>query len=421
MTMPQQPIGPQRSGHKSVGTLVEAAAVIACSLVFALYVTGICVLLFTSIHPGYRDIGSYWAAGRLIDRHANPYDASAVQKIQESLEFAPGEQPLIMRNPPTALCLVMPIGLLKLRYAAWLWSAMLLGSLLWSVRMLRAIYGPRDDIHGRPHTKVHYLGYTFGPALICIFGGQTSLFALLGLVLFLRFHQNRPALAGVALWLCALKPHLFLPFGVVLLVWILVNRRYRLLGGAVLAMGAASLAATSLDPWVWPQYAGMLRSSAVTGEFIPCLGVALRFALRPSAMWLQYLPVAIGCAWALHFYWRRRYAWDWVERAGILMLVSVLVAPYAWLTDQALLIPAVLLAAYSATSRAQLVAVAVAGAFLEAAHMAGQGMHSLLYLWTSPFWLVWYLYVSAKSKAAEGCERTERTKRGSEWLRRSVS
>jgi hypothetical protein len=304
----------------------------------------------------------------------------------------------------------MPMGLLELRYAAWLWSAMLLSSLVWSVRMLWAI-------HGRPRNKIHYLGYTFGPALICIFGGQTSLFALLGFVLFLRFHRNRPVLAGIALWLCALKPHLFLPFGVVLLAWVIVNRCYRLLAGAVLAMSTASLVATSLDPSIWPQYAGMLRSPMVTSEFIPCLGVALRFAILPSAMWLQYTPAAIGCLWALAFYWRRRHAWDWVEQSGILMLVSVLVAPYAWLTDQALLIPSVLLAAYRATLRVQLAVLALASAFFEAAHMSGRGMHSLLYLWTSPFWLAWYLYVSARATVAKPCERTVQS---GDWLQRGA-
>jgi hypothetical protein len=86
---------------------------------------------------------------------------------------------------------------------------------------------------------LNYLGYSFAPALVCLIVGQTSLFALLGLVLFLRLHRTRPFLAGVSLWLCALKPHLFLAFGVVLLAWIIVSRCYRILLGAASAMAAA--------------------------------------------------------------------------------------------------------------------------------------------------------------------------------------
>ena len=49
---------------------------------------------------------------------------------------------------------------------------------------------------------------------------------LLGLVLFLRLHRSSPFLAGVSLWLCLLKPHLFVPFGIVLIVWAIVTRSY---------------------------------------------------------------------------------------------------------------------------------------------------------------------------------------------------
>ena len=76
----------------------------------------------------------------------------------------------------------------------------------------------------------------FAPALACLLAGQISLFALLGLVLFLRLHKTRPLLSGVSLWLCALRPHLFLPFCVVLILWIIATRSYKILLGALAAL-----------------------------------------------------------------------------------------------------------------------------------------------------------------------------------------
>ena len=111
-----------------------------------------------------------------------------------------------MRNPPSALLLTLPLGFFGLRAGALLWSLFLLACLVLSVRMLWAM-------HGRPRNQLHWLGYTFAPALDCLMSGQMSLFVLLGLVLFLRLHRSRPFLAGASLWLCMLKPHLFLPFG----------------------------------------------------------------------------------------------------------------------------------------------------------------------------------------------------------------
>jgi hypothetical protein len=122
-------------------------------------------------------------------------------------------------------------------------------------------------------------------------------------------------------------------------------------------------------------------------------------------MWLEYVPAAAGCVWAIYFYWRRRDSWDWMEDGAVLMLVSILVAPYEWPTDQALLIPALLVGVYRATSWTQLGTLALASAMVEFATLAGIGMHSLLYLWTSPCWLAWYLYVSAKAKATKPSER----------------
>jgi len=46
--------------------------------------------------------------------------------------------------------------------------------------------------------------------------------------------------------------------------------------------------------------------SGIEKEFIPCLSVVLRLWVSPSALWLQYVPVARGGLWALGYYWRRR-------------------------------------------------------------------------------------------------------------------
>lgn len=123
--------------------------------------------------------------------------------------------PCYKRNPPWALPLTLPLGLVSERVGILPWSLLMLGLLLISVRLMWGMVG-------RPGTRLDLLGYAFPPALLCAVMGQTSLFLLLGLVLFLRLHRTRPFWAGAALWLCTLKPHLFLPFGIVLLIWIVV-------------------------------------------------------------------------------------------------------------------------------------------------------------------------------------------------------
>jgi hypothetical protein len=393
MTLSEQTTNPAKPPQSKIRTIVEATVVISCTLAFGAFVIGLGVLLITGNNPGGRDVVSFWVAGRQILHHANPYDSAAIRSIELAAGFRDSAQTLIMRNPPSALCLVIPLGLFELHAGTLLWSSLLIACLIVSVYTLWVM-------HGRPRSKLHYLAYSFAPALTCILGGQTALFALLGLVLFLRLHRTRPFVAGLALWLCALKPHLFLPFAAALVLWVVVTRSYRLLFAAVLALAASSLIAWRLDPAVWTQYGRMMRSSGIANEFIPCIGIALRFAIGPNAMWLQYLPAFVGCIWAVFFYWRRRSRWDWMRDGALLMLVSILVSPYGWLTDQTLVIPALLAGIYRATTREQLGILALASAFIEIAQMAGKGMHSAIYLWTTPFWLAWYICVSIKARSA---------------------
>jgi hypothetical protein len=212
--------------------------------------------------------------------------------------------------------------------------------------------------------------------------------------LFLRLHRARPFLAGIALWLCALKPHLFLPFGMALVAWVLVSRSYKLVAGLAVAMAASCAITFAIDPMAWTQYLQLARSSGIEKEYIPCLSYLLRAWLSPHSIWLQYLPAILGCCWALAYFWPRRHTWDWRNHGSPLMLVSILAAPYAWIYDQGLVIPALLQAAFVARFRSLLIALAFLSALIEIALMRSFSHPTALFFWTywtAPGWLVWYL------------------------------
>ena len=373
---------------------VELSIAGVCGLALAFTALFLCVVPLSGSIAGGRDFVQYWATGQQLVHRADPYDAGAVMWIEHSAGLPAGYPVLFVRNPPWALPLVFPLGLVGLRVGAFLWSLALLGCLLLSVRILWILAG-------RPGDHLHWLGYSFAPALICIFMGQMSLFILLGLVLFLRFHGSRPFLAGASLWLCALKPHLFLPFGVALLLWIFVTRSYKLLGGAALAMAVSCAVTWLLVPPAWTSYTRMMRTSSIDNQFVPCFGVAGRLWLDPRAMWLQYLPVALACAWAVYYYWSHRQGWDWMKNGSLLMLVSLFAAPYCWFYDQGLAIPALLHGAYGARSRFLLVFLALGNVVLYVA-LCTIKITSALYLWTAPAWLAWYIVARASARERAG-------------------
>ena len=367
--------------------IVEFSITAVCMLAFVFTALFFCVSEITGKTSGTRDYVVYWATGQQFAHHANPYDRDALVRMERSAGF-PNENPaLFMRNPPWALPLTLPLAFVSSRVGSSLWSLLLIACLVGSVRLLWIM-------HGRPKNLRHLVGYSFAPALVCVIIGQTSVFGLFGLVLFLYWHLTHPFLAGASLWLCALKPHLFLPFGVVLLAWIVVSRSYTLLAGATAALGLSLAVTRSIDPAAWSQYAEMVHTSGMNQDFIPCLSFLLRHWISPNSTWIEFVPSGLGCVWALLHFWRRRNGWDWMRDGSLLMLVSILVAPYSWLFDQALAIPAILQAAYSTQSRNWLFALALASALIEIAFLSDAWSHSALYfwtLWTAPAWVAWYL------------------------------
>ncbi|MFY9853004.1 MAG: hypothetical protein WAK26_03895, partial [Terracidiphilus sp.] len=206
-----------------------------------------------------------------------------------------------------------------------------------------------------------------------------------------RLHRSHQFLAGISLWLCALKPHLFMVFGVVLLAWMVLSKSYKILAGAAVALAASCAAVYCIDPAAWSQYAQMMHTYGIETEPIPCLGILLRLWLSPQAMWLQFLPAALGSAWALAYFFTRRHTWDWMKDGSLLMLVSILAAPYCWIIDESLAIPALLHGAYQTRFRPLLAVLALATVAIEAELMSGCKLFSYFYVWTAPGWLVWYL------------------------------
>lgn len=361
------------------------AVAIACALAALFTVLFLGTMPFNRAIVAKRDFITYWATGRQLLHHGDPYDPTALIKIEKDAGFMNGT-PYFMRNVPWALPLAVPLGFLGAQAAALPWSLLMLGLLMVSVRMMWKMAGP-DLNHAQNHLE--WLGYCFPPALFCVILGQTSILLLLGLVLFLRLHRTHPFGAGAALWLCSLKPHLFLPFIAVLLVWIVVSRSYWILAGAAAAMAAGAALTEWIAPGAFGEYLHYARTSVMTHEFTPCLGDVIRDAIHPAAEWLAFVPAVLGCVWALCYYWTRRNRWDWVEDGSLLVLVSLLVAPFGWIFDQSLAIPAILLGAARSSSRALLTTLAALYLLIEF-EVNRFDLHSTAYLWAAPAWLLWY-------------------------------
>src|ERR1700761_1191673 len=136
--------------------IAEFLTVGICTLAFLFTAAGICASLLGSGAAGTKDFVVYWAAGQQLVHRANPYDANAVLGLERSAGFPVSDPVLIVRNPPSALLFVVPLGFLGPRVGLLLWSLLLLACLVTSVRMIWTM-------HGRPKNQLDFLGYSFGP------------------------------------------------------------------------------------------------------------------------------------------------------------------------------------------------------------------------------------------------------------------
>ncbi len=361
---------------------------VAGTLVSALGIT--VTVLFLAVMPmvhhliGSRDFGVFWATGQQLAHHGNPFDEHSMAVLERAGGLV-GVGTFYMRNPPWVLPLALPLGWMSPPVAAIVWSILLVLLLVLCVLQLRKLYGWTQS-------SWDIIAYGFPPALVCIIMGQTTLFVLLGLVLFLRFHNRRPFLAGMALWFWTLKPQLFVPVGIVLLVWIVATRSYRILLGLATALATSCLLIECIDPAIWSQYLHWATNSGIAKQYIPCLGVFLREAISPGSEWLAFMPCAVASVWALGYFLQRRRTWNWSEDGSLLVLVALFSAPYCWIYDQCLAMPAILFALMRTRSTKILAAlVAIYAALIFQPLLLPRGINSRLYLWPAAAWLVWYI------------------------------
>ncbi len=311
-----------------------------------------------------------WSAGHLLLTHHNPYDAAAMLQLQRS-QGSDLARPVLLGNPPPALLLALPLAFVPVQAGLILWMAAALGCL---AACFHAFAVPR---------RHRILAYCFAPVFACLTGGELSPFVLLGFALFVLLQRTRPLLAGAALLLLSFEPHLLVVLAPVLLLDCLYRGNWRLGAGFTMASAVAFTGLRSQDSNLFSHYVAMKWGN---------LPHALALLSHPSA-WLAWIPGIIAAIWALCFYWSKRRVWNWTVDAVPLLFLTILVAPLASVSDQVLLLPAVLVT-ISLPSRARYTATwfcAINAAVLTLI-ITQQSLGEGLALGTSMAWFAWYLY-----------------------------
>ncbi len=343
------------------------------------------------------DFLHFWAAGYLNLHGKNPFDPTAIEKlrIQEGSNPALSVTPIVL-NPPWVMAILMVFGLISFPISRMIWLLLYIIFILVSALILWRIYS------GQP--KRGWLAllavFIFSPTTSVLEKGQLTVLILLGVVGFLYFVVTKPNdwLAGACLALVSMKPQIVILFWFALLLWILQQRRWLILISTAITVLVLCSISMIFNPQIFQQYITMLRSYSVSEWANPTIGAYLRFfVFGTDKFWIQFLPALLAAAWFLFYWLRHNRSWSWLQESPIILIVSLVTAPYAWTYDLVILVPAIIQATiWMAADWKQRSAWIFTAVFL-AISIFNLYLHTKLeefwFIWLAPAMLIWYLLI----------------------------
>lgn len=326
-------------GEKAKRSLLNGVRIVLVSLMLLPIV--LCRLFLIFSKKPFYDFMTYWASGRLFLTGKDPYSASAVYVMENSLGYHGELQTML--NPPWTLPMVSVLGVgpFSLMHLVWFVVVLILETL--SVLMLWHYFG---GARKQSWIALAVLG-TYFPAAIAEQVGQITPLMLFGLAVFLwmeRRGQYRIASAG--LFLLSLKPHLVWLVALAVFLWAIQIRKYYLIFVPCLLCLTFTLFSLWVNPSVWG-YFHQTTQAAIESR------CGLAFILGPevsrSYPGLRFLPMLIGLVWFAWIWQKYRACWRWEEQIPLLLLVSIGTAPYYWPHDYVIALPAMVAVAVKAS------------------------------------------------------------------------
>ena len=219
--------------------LLLISALLGCALIQVSYLRSASVAWENPPQMvGVRDYIAYWAGFQVFRNGGNPYRKKEVFSYQEQLMSAwevPQDEPQVFLNPPWAFVLLAPVLFLPFEVGRILWLVLNTGFALCIGWVLLGYFNRSTKSRREDGLGVLLGSFAFLPSLMCIWVGQLSLLVTLFLVLtFVAIARERDFFAGLCLIPVSLKPHTAFLVILLLGIWILRERRWKIVGGALL-------------------------------------------------------------------------------------------------------------------------------------------------------------------------------------------
>ena len=336
---------------------------------------------------GKVDFISFWLPARCFLEGTDPYvcyrsplAASVSQSLSVLLYM---DNPPF--NPPLLFPLLAPFSLLPFERASALWLVFSLVVCVWAI-----LFCERGGSIGERSAEktLRVLVYlSFFPVLIELYFGQISPLLLAGFILYRYYLQRTGSVTfvmGLVLSVTLVKPHILYLLYVDLCLRSIREREWRAIAGFVTGAAILTVLALIIQPQMLSFYAELLKR-APNHMFNPTLGSWLQQLSGNFSIWLRCLPaITTSALLAVRYYFADTSKLRNADYLTALIPLTIITAPYGWVTDQILLIPVIASLLRRAGAFRGAVSAALVGCHLFA--VFGQqsvGMH--YYIWYPVF------------------------------------
>ena len=130
-----------------------------------------------------QDLAQYWAGAHLI--RENPYSETLVTDFERSFGYSLQAPAMVMRNPPSALALILPFRYMSYNIAFAFWMLVSVIVVASCARVPSSLSGNSEPL------APAFLCLLYGPTVALLMVGQIPVLVLLGVTLFLVLSERK--------------------------------------------------------------------------------------------------------------------------------------------------------------------------------------------------------------------------------------
>ena len=308
-------------------------------LLFLITLGIILAICIPVINPerGGGDFIAYWSAAHLFVQGGNPYDQTEMSSLQYQTSperFSETAGLTSAWNPPWLILVFLPIGILPYFIANLVWvfcNTLLIGMSL--IITWKLCVGNQKS---RGILFIYLAGFLFMETLSYLAIGQITGLVLLGIVFVIwLLGRDLDMLAGTALLITTIKPHISYFFIILVFVWVIQNHRWKVIIGFISTALISMVIFWMVIPSWLNDYMTLVSNlpynqlyTSTVGSFISeklnisifkYSAVLLIFLIKP----LEQIIVKEG----------------WLTATNLALLISVPLSPYGFNFDQIVILP----------------------------------------------------------------------------------